>query len=131
MNISEHLKSGPSMKKRSINYDGKAFATVMNSESGEVSGATIFHYHQDKEVFWAEYSGGEILRGFMIGLVGPQGQIDFNYQHLNMGRQIRLGKCRSTPEIMQDGRIRLHETWQWLDGEGQKGTSVIEELKHS
>lgn len=117
------------MKERSINYDGKAFAAVMNSESGEVSGATVFHYHQDKEVFWAEYSGGEILRGFMIGLVGPQGQIDFNYQHLNVGRQIRLGKCRSTPEIMQDGRIRLHEAWQWLDGEGQKGTSVIEELK--
>ncbi|MCC8193438.1 MAG: n-acetylglutamate synthase [Deltaproteobacteria bacterium] len=115
------------MKSVPINYDGRTFSPVVNSETGEVSSATHFHYHQDSDIFWAEYSGGEILRGFMIGLVRPDGQLEFKYQHLNKDRAIRLGECLSTPEILADGRIRLHESWRWLDGEQQKGTSIVDE----
>lgn len=33
-----------------------------------------------------------------------------------------------TPEILPDGRIRLHERWQWTNGDGSSGTSIVEEL---
>lgn len=117
------------MKPAPINYDGKVFSPVINSETGEVSSATLFRYHQEEDIFWAEYSGGEIIRGTMIGLAHPDGRLEFNYQHLNKDKAIRLGKCLSKPEVLPDGRIRLHENWQWLDGEQQKGTSVVDERK--
>ena len=117
------------MASGSIDYNGKTFRAVTNSESGEVSAATVFHYHQDGEVFWADYSGGEILRGFMVGLAEADGRLSFSYQHVNADKTIRLGRCRSTPEHLPDGRIRLHERWQWLDGDRQEGESVVEEAR--
>ena len=117
------------MQPVSINYDGKVFCSVKNSEAGDVSPATLFYYHQQEDVFWAEYSGGDILRGFMIGLVHPDGRLEFNYQHLNKGKAIRLGKCCSRPEITPDGKVRLYENWQWLDNDQQKGSSIVEEQK--
>lgn len=50
-------------------YEGKVFAAVRNSENGEVSGKTMFRYHQDGDVVWTEYAGGEIFKGFLLGKV--------------------------------------------------------------
>jgi hypothetical protein len=38
------------------------------------------------------------------------------------------GKCYSTPEIMDNGKIRLHEIWEWTSGDCSKGNSIIEEI---
>lgn len=38
------------------------------------------------------------------------------------------GRCHSVPEVLADGRIRLHEQWQWTSGNQSKGESVIEEI---
>jgi hypothetical protein len=46
-----------------INYDNRFFASIQNSETGEVSSETIFHYHQKNDLVWAEYQGGEIVFG--------------------------------------------------------------------
>lgn len=116
------------MTRTTIHYEGKSFRAVSNSESGEVSSATIFRYHQKGNMFWAEYSGGEVLRGYMPGVAQPDGTLEFHYQHLNADIKVRIGKCRSTPEILTNGKIRLHEKWQWLDGDHQIGTSIVEEV---
>lgn len=34
----------------------------MNSENGEVNEQTIFTYHQNGKLLWADYSGGNILK---------------------------------------------------------------------
>ena len=65
----------------------------------------------------------------MIGTVSADGALEFYYQHINDERTIRCGKCYSTPEMLEDGRIRLHETWQWLDDDASSGTSVVEEIR--
>lgn len=110
----------------SINYDKRTFSAVSNSENGEVSNETIFHYHQDGSVFWAEYAGGAVRKGTMIGFVQPDGKLVFLYQHLNINGCLRSGKCESIPEIMPDGGIRLHESWRWNDS-NESGTSIVEE----
>jgi hypothetical protein len=33
------------------------------------------------------------------------------------------------PRIDYDGRLRLHERWQWTSGDGASGESVIEEVR--
>ena len=77
---------------------------------------------------WAEYSGGEIARGQLIAICGDDGVLDMRYQHINMRGQLMTGICRSTPEILPDGRLRLHEQWQWTSGDRSSGESVIDEV---
>jgi len=110
-----------------INYNGKIFIPQRNTENGEVDGETIFRYFQENDLFWAEYSGGDVLKGHMVGTVDENGELDFHYQHLNTDRQIRIGKCHSIPCIMDNGKIALQEKWQWLNGDLSSGESVVAE----
>lgn len=110
-----------------INYNGKIFTPQSNTENGEVDEETIFYYFQENDLFWAEYSGGDVLKGRMIGTVDESGELDFHYQHLNKDRQIRIGKCHSIPYIMENGKISLQEKWQWLNGDLSGGESVVVE----
>lgn len=112
-----------------FNYHKKTFMTVDNSPNGEVSSKTLFNYYQDKNLVWATYSGGQIRFGTLIANVSENGELEMRYQHINLDNEFKIGKCHSTPEILSDGRIRLHETWQWLSGDMSSGTSVIEEIK--
>jgi hypothetical protein len=112
-----------------ISYDSRTFAPVSSSETGEVGDGTLFHYHQKGDLVWAEYSGGEIEFGSLIAKVLADGTLDMRYQHLNAKGELMTGICRSTPELLPDGRIRLHEKWQWTSGDHSSGESVIEEIR--
>lgn len=112
-----------------INYDGRTFSAVANSETGEVSEQTMFHYHQRDDVVWATYKGGAIRFGTLVATVDKAGCLDMRYQHVNQEGMLMTGMCRSTPEVLPDGRLRLHESWQWTSGDQSRGTSVVEEVK--
>jgi hypothetical protein len=111
-----------------IDYEGRVFHSVSNSSNGEVSSTTHFHYHQQERVVWAAYGGGEIALGTLIAKVNEDDSLDMRYQHLNVRGEFMAGECRSTPEVLPDGRIRLHEKWQWTTGDRSSGDSVIEEV---
>ncbi len=111
-----------------INYNGKRFVSIANTENGEVSSKTFFDYTQEGNILSASYSGGEIIKGFLIGIVEENGCLNFRYNHVNTRNEIRGGQCYSTPELLPDGRIRLHESWKWLDNEQTEGKSTIEEV---
>ena len=111
-----------------MQYDKKIFGSVANTYNGEVSAATTFWYHQEGEVVWAEYQGGSVVKGFLVAKLLTDGELDMVYQHLNTDGDFRTGVCRSTPEVLPDGRIRLHERWRWTNGDGSEGASVIEEI---
>jgi hypothetical protein len=111
-----------------INYDGRKCASIKNSGTGEVGSETTFHYHQDGNIVWAEYSGGEIIRGHLIAVRDNDGVLDMRYHHINTKCEMMTGVCTSTPEILPDGRIRLHERWQWTCGDNSSGQSIVEEF---
>ncbi|PRO64483.1 n-acetylglutamate synthase [Alkalicoccus urumqiensis] len=111
-----------------MNYDSKVFVSTENTANGEVSAQTTFYYKQEGQILTAEYSGGSIQAGRLIGLVQEDGTLHFRYSHINQRGELRGGECRSVPETLEDGRIRLHETWNWLDAEQTQGTSVVEEV---
>ncbi|MEZ4965738.1 MAG: hypothetical protein R2791_10880 [Saprospiraceae bacterium] len=112
-----------------INYHGKTFRPVSNTENGETSADTTFYYKQEGNVLTSEYSGGKIVTGHLIGLVDVQGNIDMRYHQLNDEGVLMTGICRSVPERLPDGRIRLHENWEWTSGDRSKGRSIIEEIQ--
>ena len=112
----------------SVSYNDRRFRSVSNSDAGEVGAETVFQYHQVGDVVWAEYSGGAIVRGMLIAKVLADDSLDMRYQHINRAGELMTGVCRSTPELLLDGRIRLHEEWQWTSGDLSSGGSVIEEI---
>ena len=105
--------------------DDKFFTVVENSESGEVSDKTVFSYHQKGNVIWAEYSGGSIVKGFLLGTMDENHNMHFNYQHMNTDGELKTGSCDSEPSV-ENGKLRFNEKWKWTMGE--EGTSVIEEI---
>ena len=111
-----------------INYDGRKFIPKMNSENGEVSEQTVFAYHQRGNLLWAEYSGGDIWKGSLIGTVLSNGELDFVYHHMNRDMQVKTGKCHSVPTILENGKIELSEEWEWTSGDCSKGESLLVEV---
>ena len=111
-----------------INYNGKIFRLVESSSNGEVSEETRFYYKQREDIVWATYKGGVIRYGTLIGLVKPNGELHFSYQHVNQNNEIQTGKCFSEPEVLANGKLRLHEKWQWTFGDEAKGSSIVEEV---
>ena len=111
-----------------MNYNGKKFKPISNTSNSETSSDTIFEYRQKGQLLTAEYSGGAIKYGHLIGLVDEMGNIDMRYHQLNQNDELMTGLCRSTPEILPNGKIRLHEKWKWTSGDQSEGESIIEEL---
>ena len=110
-----------------MNYNNKVFKPISNTDNGETSNETIFHYKQVGNIVTATYSGGKIIQGHLIGLVDSFGNIEMRYHQVNNKNELMTGICKSTPEILANGKIRLHEAWEWTSGDKSTGTSIIEE----
>jgi hypothetical protein len=110
-----------------MNYNNKKFRPISNTENGETSHETLFHYKQVGNILTSEYSGGKIKQGHLIGLVDKSGNIEMRYHQINDKDELMTGICISKPEILKNGKIRLHENWEWTSGDKSKGTSIIEE----
>lgn len=111
-----------------MNYDNKKFRSIQNTENGETSADTIFEYKQSGNILTSEYRGGQIVKGNLIGLVSEDGAIEMRYHQINTKGELMTGLCFSKPEIMTNGKIRLHEDWEWTSGDRSKGNSILEEV---
>lgn len=111
-----------------FSYHDKQFRPVSNTENGETGSDTLFHYKQNGNLLTAEYAGGTIQYGHLLGTVDEQGVIDMRYHQVNVEGIIMTGICRSVPEILPSGKIRLHEQWRWTSGDGSEGRSILDEI---
>ena len=111
-----------------INYHNRKFRPIQNTDNGETSSETIFHYQQEGNILTSKYSGGKIRKGQLIGIVDEAGNIDMRYHQVNDKGELMTGTCQSRPEVLSNGKIRLHETWRWTSGDGSVGESIIEEI---
>lgn len=98
------------------------------SKNSEVSTFTVFRYKQKGHVLTCDYNGDSIIAGHLIGLEAEDGSINMRYHQINADGELMTGICLSTPEIMLNGKIKLHEKWQWTSGDLSKGNSILEEV---
>jgi hypothetical protein len=112
----------------SVDYGGRRFRSVENSSTGEVGPETVFDYRQEGDLVWATYEGGAVRFGTLVATADPEGRLDVRYGHVNRSGELMTGECRTTPERLPDGRLRLHEGWRWTSGDRSSGTSVVEEI---
>jgi len=111
-----------------MNYNNKKFKAVSNSPTGEVEGNTLFHYYQKDNILWGTYAGQQIQFGTITGIVHDNGNLSFAYQHVNNKNEIMTGNCQSTLEVLENGKIRLHEKWLWTCKDESSGESIVEEI---
>lgn len=111
-----------------LNFDNRKFQSLANTENGEVNSDTIFEYYQQDDMIWADYSGGQVVKGHLIGKMLESGDLEFIYHHVNTAGDVMAGKCRSIPSLLPDGRIKVTETWQWLTGDKSSGESELIEI---
>ncbi|MBT2210573.1 MULTISPECIES: hypothetical protein [Actinomadura] len=109
--------------------DGRRFRAVQDTVGGEVGTETEFTYHEHDGEVWAEYGGGGVRRGFLVG-TREGDRLDFRYSQLNTAGETSSGHCVTVVTTLPDGRIRLDETWEWESRPGS-GTSAIEEPPHA
>lgn len=108
-----------------IDYDGRRFRPVTDQPSED---GTVAVYRQSGDLLWAEFSGGHTRRGSLCGLCAEDGTLEFAYTMVRTTGEVISGRCVSTPEILADGRIRLHEQWERFGPHAATGVSQIEEV---
>ena len=91
-----------------INYNNKIFSPVQNSKNGETTADTIFKYKQEGQILTSQYSGGQVQKGHLIGLVDENGNIEMRYHQINKKGELRTGICFSKPEILSNGKKDQH-----------------------
>jgi hypothetical protein len=114
-----------------IDLRKRRFAGTVNYDSGDANQETVFYYDQSGDLVYGRYEGGRIRLGQIVGRIVSEDRIEFTWQYLNIDGQLVAGTCVSTPEILADGRYRLHENWKTTLGPdaGMAGESVIEEIR--
>ena len=107
--------------------DGLVLAPVADQAPGQVGTRTRFAYHEKDGEIWAEYAGGDVVRGHLVG-TREGDRLDFRYVQLKTdGTHRRPGTVSPTVVELPDGGLRLEETWEWESQPGS-GTSVVEQV---
>lgn len=110
-----------------LDLNHRKFKSLLNSDNGEVSDGTIFHYRQEGKLIWGEYQGGKVQKGFLVGqVIGDH--LEFTYQHLNADFELMTGRCKSFPELSEGGKIKLNEDWEWTCKDFSAGKSILIEI---
>jgi hypothetical protein len=106
--------------------DGRRFRPPDNVTGGDVGVDTLFVFHQDDDMVWAEYAGGRVRKGFLVGSTDGV-HAEFRYTQLLTDGTTANGWSRDRIEPLADGTVRLHEWWRWESKVGS-GTSVLVEV---
>jgi hypothetical protein len=106
--------------------DGRRFRSAVDVPGGDIGTETVFEYAEADGIVHARYAGGAIRLGFLVG-TREGDTLRFRYAQVRGDGTTAAGRCESRIEALDDGRLRLHETWAWESREGA-GTSVVEEI---
>ena len=112
-----------------VSFDNRLFTSSANTPNGDCDSETRFYYRQQGARVWATYQGGRVQFGSLVAIGDPHGRLDMRYHHVDLSGRLRTGTCQATPEVLPDGRLCLHEQWQWTNGDLSRGHSVVEEIK--
>ena len=111
-----------------VSFDNRLFVSAINIPTGDCDAETRFFYRQKGPRVWATYQGGRVQFGGLVAVGDLQGRLDMRYHHVDTDGSLRTGICLGTPELLPDGRVRLHEEWQ-RTSDSVSGRSIMEEVQ--
>jgi hypothetical protein len=110
-----------------FDLNNKTFVLLQNSENGEVNADTIFKYNQEGNLVTADYYGGTIRYGKIIGdLQGDR--MDMLYQCITTDNELKAGKALAHLSLTDDGKIKMKLDWMWLTNDNNRGVSEYVEV---
>jgi hypothetical protein len=105
-----------------INYEGRRFQKAGGGDG------TLARYRQDGDLVWAEFTGGKVRRGTVIGTCSPDGTLRLAYVMVLDTGEVISGSTVSVPQWRPDGRLVLREEWQRYGEHAASGESYLEEV---
>lgn len=114
------------MSERPFNLDGKSFCVTRNDGPGAaVTTETRFHFRQEGDVIVAEYAGGGVRLGRLVGLLDGA-TMRHRYVQVNSAGELQSGQSSDELRWLPDGRIQLIDSWQW-ESQAGRGFCIMEE----
>ncbi len=111
-----------------MNLNNKKFVTAEN-KNGLSSDETIFHYFQNGTTITANYKGGAIKEGLIIGKQIQNAEIELLYQCLTTEGQLKAGEAKGSIVKTPNGKLKLNFDWTWLNGDLSGGKSEYIEIE--
>lgn len=96
-------------------YFNQVFVSVPKCDIHE-SSPVYFTCIQEGLIVRGTYTGENIQCGTLVGMIGSEGELHFQYHHINDKNELRSGIGRLKPELLSDGRLKLVGTWQGIEG---------------
>ena len=111
----------------SFNFHNKTFRVVSNDGLGaEVNEATTFFFRPEGELVYADYAGGGVRLGRLVGLIEGQ-RLHHSYVQVNQRNEIQTGRAEVEVHLTPEGKLQLVDAWQWESQDG-RGECVMEEI---
>ncbi|MBB5851208.1 hypothetical protein ACFQ05_37935 [Amycolatopsis umgeniensis] len=88
----------------------------------------IAEYRQEGDVVWAEFAGGEVRRGSITGTRRENGALHLGYTLVLATGEVICGHTVNTPEVAEDGHLRLREVWERYGPHAATGVSYLDEV---
>ncbi|MGE5827023.1 MAG: hypothetical protein ACM30G_01480 [Micromonosporaceae bacterium] len=107
---------------QTISYDRMTFRVPGDAES------PMAQYHQQGDLVWADFAGGHVRRGSVVGTCAPDGVLRLTYCMVLESGEIISGRSHSTPDRLEDGRILLTERWERYGPHAATGVSYLEQV---
>jgi len=114
--------------RQSMSLDKIRMNVVKTDACGVVNHETIFHFSQNNGVVEAEYAGGKIQRGFLVGRFNGVNHLVFSYCQMQIDGKLDNGTSECEVAKDEDGKVTLTEHFEWASRPGEFGTNVFKEV---
>ena len=111
-----------------FSLDGVKMNVVKTADNGVVNQDTIFFFSQKENVVSAEYQGGKILQGYLIGKLSTQNQLEFSYCQMQLDGKLDNGLSLCQLSKNEEEKLLLIEHFEWKSRPGEFGTNIFQEL---
>lgn len=109
-----------------INLNNVKMNVIETSDNGVVNHDTLFCFQQQGTLVFAEYSGGKIAKGYLVGNLIDDA-LTITYCQIQTDGTLDNGKSHAELE-MKNGKLRLIEHFEWALRPGENGVNFFEEI---
>jgi hypothetical protein len=109
-----------------MNLDNLRMNVIETAGNGIVNELTIFTFSQTDNFVSATYSGGPILKGYLVGTL-DQNKLSFSYCQLQTNGKMDNGQSECDV-LIENEKIRLVEHFTWASRNGETGINILQEL---
>lgn len=110
-----------------ISLDEICMNVVKTDACGVVNHETIFHFSQNGDLITANYAGGRIQSGFLVGKITDGNQLAFSYCQIQTDGKLDTGASQCEISRNEEGKIVLIEHFEWASRPGEFGTNIFQE----